>query len=196
MHETTMIESPGCASVERYYRWHARIYDATRWSFLFGRERLLRTVAGLSPQRVLEVGCGTGSNLAGLARLLPEAEISGVDLSPDMLQVARQKTTTFGDQITLLNRAYDAPLTCGVAAFDVVLFSYALSMFNPGWERAIFCGLEDLAPGGHLAVVDFHDSQSATFKRWMGMNHVRMEGQLRPALTKALEPVIDRQISA
>lgn len=197
MHEAALIDSPPCTSVERYYRWHARIYDATRWSFLFGRERLLKTVAGLSPKRVLEVGCGTGRNLAGLARLLPGAEITGVDLSPDMLRIARQKMANFGGRAALHQLAYDAPLTRGGGTgFDVVLFSYALSMFNPGWERALNCGLDDLAPGGHLAVVDFHDSRSAAFKRWMGINHVRMDGQIRPALIEALEPVIDRQFKA
>jgi len=34
------------AALARYYRWHARLYDATRWSFLFGRAELIRAIAG------------------------------------------------------------------------------------------------------------------------------------------------------
>ncbi|MBK9054941.1 MAG: class I SAM-dependent methyltransferase, partial [Chloroflexi bacterium] len=28
--------------MERYYQFHARLYDATRWSFLFGRSTILQ----------------------------------------------------------------------------------------------------------------------------------------------------------
>ena len=41
-------------AIERYYRLHSRIYDATRWSFLFGRAAILREVAKVaSPRRIL-----------------------------------------------------------------------------------------------------------------------------------------------
>ena len=79
--------------IEGYYRWHARIYDATRWSFLFGREAVLDRVAvgGPAPTRILEIGCGTGRNVVSLARRFPQAEITGVDLSEAMLAVAARK---------------------------------------------------------------------------------------------------------
>jgi ubiquinone/menaquinone biosynthesis C-methylase UbiE len=51
-------------SLRGYYRLHSKIYDATRWSFLFGRHRLIELVAShKTPTRILEVGCGTGTNL-------------------------------------------------------------------------------------------------------------------------------------
>ena len=40
----------------------------------------------------------------------------------------------------------------------------------------------DPAPGGAIAVVDFHDSGSTQFKRWMGLHHVRLDGHLLPGL--------------
>ena len=74
------------ATLTRYYRWHARLYDATRWSFLFGRTALIRAIAADSqPRRILEIGCGTGSNLLYLHRQFPDAAITGLDLSADML---------------------------------------------------------------------------------------------------------------
>ncbi|MEE9264757.1 MAG: class I SAM-dependent methyltransferase [Vicinamibacteria bacterium] len=88
--------------VERYYRLHARFYDATRWAFLFGREELLRQVAHrLTPQRVLEVGCGTGRNLPRLTELYPEANLTGVDLSPDMLAKAERTLSRWSERIRL-----------------------------------------------------------------------------------------------
>jgi len=172
-------------ALQGYYAMHAKIYDATRWSFLFGREHILQRIAGIAnPKRILEVGCGTGRNLLSLRRLFPLAEITGVDLSSDMLQVAQQKVRN----VTLVQQSYDTPVS---GDFDLVLCSYALTMFNPGWEKAIQTAAQDLRPQGLMAVVDFSHTQSATFRRWMGVNHVRMEGQLWPQLRTEFATLVD-----
>ena len=169
-------------SIERYYRVHASIYDLTRWSFLLGREALARQVAcSLDPARILEVGCGTGKNLLQLGEQFPQARLWGLDLSSDMLAVAQKKLQNLTPRLTLIQAAYDRPVGEG-PAFDLVVFSYALSMFNPGWEEALDAARHDLAPAGAIAVVDFHDSGLGLFKRWMGLNHVRLDGHLLPGL--------------
>jgi S-adenosylmethionine-diacylgycerolhomoserine-N-methlytransferase len=168
--------------IERYYRMHAGIYDLTRWSFLLGREALLRQVAAsFTPARILEVGCGTGKNLVQLGTLFPRARLWGLDLSGDMLAVAGKKLQDLSPRLTLIQAAYDRPVM-ETPFFDLVVFSYALSMFNPGWEEALDAASRDLAPGGAIAVVDFHDSVLPLFKRWMGLNHVRLEGHLLAGL--------------
>jgi len=173
-----MTAAPPPSPIEGYYRLHSRIYDATRWTFLFGRTRIIDEIAAVHPASILEVGCGTGRNLVNLARRFPRAAITGVDLSETMLGLARRKLAPFGARIRLLHRAYDAPLAAS-PGFDLVLFSYALSMFNPGFDTAITAAHRDVAPGGHIAVVDFQDTPLPLFARWMGVNHVRMEGHLR-----------------
>ncbi|MDX2225867.1 MAG: methyltransferase domain-containing protein [Verrucomicrobiae bacterium] len=175
--------------LSNYYRWHSRIYDLTRWAFLFGRHEIIRRAVRTtaSPERILEVGCGTGKNLVALARAFPEAEITGLDLSSDMLDRARPKLAGFGERVRLLHRRYDAPVADG-KKFDLVLFSYSLSMINPGYEGVLDLCREDLAPGGCVAVVDFHQSRAAWFRRWMGVNHVRMEGHLLEAFRARFEP--------
>ena len=115
------------------------------------------------------MGCGTGKNLLHLGRIFPEARLWGLDLSPHMLAQARKKLRGLGHRVTLVQAAYDRPVAPG--QFDLVVFSYALSMFNPGWEAALRTASQDLSPGGAIAVVDFHDSPSKRFKRWMGFNH-------------------------
>jgi S-adenosylmethionine-diacylgycerolhomoserine-N-methlytransferase len=112
-----------------------------------------------------------------------------------MLNVARRKLAPHGSRVGLLHRSYDAPLG-DLTGYDLVLFSYALSMFNPGFERAIQSAAADLAPGGCIAVVDFHATRSRFFERWMGVNHVRMNGQLRPVLQTLFDPQLDRVDSA
>lgn len=169
-------------ALERYYRRQAGIYDLTRWSFLRGREALVQRVGALlTPSRILEVGCGTGKNLAYLGRLYPQADLWGLDLSADMLGVARKKLQNLDDRLTLIQASYDGPVVAE-PSFDLVMFSYALSMFNPGWEQALAAAEQDLTPGGACAVVDFHDSNSPIFKHWLALNHVRLDGHLLPGL--------------
>jgi S-adenosylmethionine-diacylgycerolhomoserine-N-methlytransferase len=178
--------------IESYYRLHSHIYDATRWSFLFGRTAVLRAAAAVArPARILEVGCGTGKNLVNLCRLFPQAEVMGVDLSETMLAVARRKTAPLGGRVRLLHGAY-GPAFQNEQPRDLILFSYALSMFNPGFAEAIATAHRDLAPGGHVAVVDFHDTRLPFFERWMGVNHVRMNGQLQPELEARFEARTNR----
>jgi S-adenosylmethionine-diacylgycerolhomoserine-N-methlytransferase len=168
-----------------YYRWHAHFYDVTRWAFLFGRKALIRLAAEqLRPRRILEVGCGTGKNLAELARCFPQAEIIGLDLSAQMLEKARKKIKIHGSRVTLLQRVYDGPVSGG-DPFDLIVFSYCLTMINPGHTEALRVCRQDLAPEGHLALVDFHDTNFAWFRRWMWLNHVRMEGQILGALPES-----------
>jgi S-adenosylmethionine-diacylgycerolhomoserine-N-methlytransferase len=187
MKEAVMEEAP--LAVEGYYRWQSVIYDATRWSFLFGRSAVLDRVASLvEPKRILEVGCGTGRNLAELARRFPKAQLTGLDVSADMLALTEKKMAAEGERVKLVRRRYDEPV--GEGEFDLVLCSYALSMFNPGWEESLECAMRDLEPGGVFALVDFHDSRWGWFRRWMGVNHVRMEGHLLPGLEGRFETLV------
>ena len=195
MNAVSTDAASGGTALERYYQFHSRIYDATRWSFLFGREEILRRLAVITkPNRILEVGCGTGRNLPGLRRRFPAAQLTGVDLSEQMLALAAQKLRD--DKVTLLRRSYSAPVHAHGSGFDLVLFSYALSMFNPGWEQAIDAAWDDLEEGGLIAVVDFSHTSFTWFRRWMGVNHVRMEGHLWPYLAKKFTPLLDEQFSA
>ncbi|MFO1452409.1 MAG: class I SAM-dependent methyltransferase [Opitutaceae bacterium] len=179
--------------IERYYRWHARIYDLTRWSFLFGRTALLRNLErhSLEPRHILEVGCGTGRNLLELARRFPKARLTGVDLSDTMLERARRKLHPHRDRLSLVRRFYDAPLS-ERGGYDLVVCSYSLSMFNPGFEIAVRAAVSDVSPQGLLAMVDFHDTAHPWFARWMQRNHVRMEAQLLPVLRTLTHPLLEQ----
>lgn len=176
-------------NMQKYYSRQAFWYDATRWSFLHGRNELLRRLElrADSRQTLLEVGCGTGRNLVRLARQYPGLQLIGVDVSKDMLARATRSTLAYSRRIRLFEAPY-APNTFALnEPIDVVLFSYSLTMFNPGWEAALDRAVQDLHPGGKIAVVDFHNTPSGLFRRWMRHNHVRMDGHLLPALQERFQ---------
>lgn len=176
--------------IERYYKWHARIYDATRWTFLFGRDKLVRLAAGAvageaggKGLHVVEVGCGTGRNLAALAKALPAAKLTGIDMCRPMLCRAARSVAGEASRVTLSCAPYGRD-SLPEASVDLVVFSYALSMFNPGYEAALDAARYHLRPGGMVAVVDFNASPAPWFRTWMGVNHVRLDGHLPPALAE------------
>jgi len=170
------------SQLQSFYRVQARLYDASRWSFLFGRRHLLERVAAIkTPKTVLEVGCGTGTNLAFMARRFPEAMLSGVDLSADMLRIARRKLRPWQSRVLLHRGAFDANAML-IPRPDLIVFSYSLSMMNPGWESALELSATLLPAGGMIAVVDFDHSSQALYRRFMHACHVRVDGHLLPAL--------------
>lgn len=161
-----------------YYRLHARVYDHTRWAFLFGRSAMVKQIIARNPSSVLEIGCGTGRNLAQLAAASPNARLHGVDLSPDMLEIARHKCGAHANVVLHLGEAPALP----AGGFEVVLMSYLLSMTGAQAQALVQYATSQLAPNGVLAVVDFENSPSAWFRRWMGYNHVRLDGSLSKLL--------------
>jgi S-adenosylmethionine-diacylgycerolhomoserine-N-methlytransferase len=171
-------------TMRNYYRWHAMVYDATRWSFLLGRKALLRhlPVPFSGEQSLLEVGCGTGHNLRFLAKHHSNLRLLGLDVSPEMLARSSKAMAPYSRQVQLFGQAYGATPLKLAQTPDFILFSYALTMFNPGWDAAIEQAWADLKPGGRIAVVDFHDTPSGVFRWWMNKNHVRMDGHLLPFL--------------
>ena len=171
--------------LERYYKFHATIYNSTRWLFLFGRHRIIKNIKQLKkqPERILEIGCGTGYNLRILRKCFPDAEIIGIDISEAMLKVARNG---IGSNVSLIQQAYLKPIN--IAGFDIVLCSYTLTMI-PEYRQVIESVYCDLNEEGVIALVDFHRTGHCFFQSWMAFNHVRMEAHLLPDLENNFQPV-------
>jgi S-adenosylmethionine-diacylgycerolhomoserine-N-methlytransferase len=148
----------------RHYKKDASIYDFNRRFFLFGRNRLINQIAKtLSPSSILEIGCGTGVNLIKLNKLFPDSKITGLDVSPEMLQVARTKISRNAN-ITLINDMFDQHTS--LPTFDLILCSYTASTV-PNLSLFLNTIATHLTDQGHFACVDFHSSGSAVFERWI-----------------------------
>lgn len=185
------------ADMKTYYSFQSKIYDLTRWSFLFGRDGILREIPLLRQgvYNFLEVGCGTGTNLKTLASHFPKAKITGLDVSTDMVKRAQKKVERFNGRVRVIEEPYSENL-CLNQKFDLILFSYSLTMINPQWESLIQQAYRDLRPGAYLAVVDFHDSRINWFKEWMKQNHVRMDSHILPVLKSLFTPEVEEVKSA
>lgn len=174
-------------ALQSYYALHSPIYDATRWSFLFGRNSLINALPDLPPEpNILEIGCGTGKNIELLEYSFPDAHITGVDLSPAMLTKANRRADD-SDRITLLQGQYGTD-DLSLPSFNLIVLSYSLTMMGSNIERVLQQTTNDLSKKGYIAVVDFHATPFRCFKKWMQTNHVSLTGSLLPLLSKYFHP--------
>jgi S-adenosylmethionine-diacylgycerolhomoserine-N-methlytransferase len=144
------------ALMDEVYRGQRHIYDFTRKYYLFGRDTLIAGLDARAGMRVLEVACGTGRNLAMVARAWPGVRLYGLDISSEMLKSAR---AALGEEARLGEGdacAFDPVTQLGEPAFERIVLSYSLSMI-PDWQGALAHTAGQLAPGGSLHVVDFGD---------------------------------------
>jgi S-adenosylmethionine-diacylgycerolhomoserine-N-methlytransferase len=149
--------------MSRTYRAQAGIFDVTRAPILLGRSRLAETID--TATNVLEVGCGTGRNLAGLRRAVgTEGRVFGLECATAMLRRARRRAPP---GVEVLDAEYGVdPLPAGIAPLDAIVFSYSLSMI-PDFDLALAQAHRDLRVGGRLIVLDFADAPSRVMRAWM-----------------------------
>jgi S-adenosylmethionine-diacylgycerolhomoserine-N-methlytransferase len=153
--------------MDRVYRHQRHIYDLTRKCYLVGRDRMIAELEPGVGDRVLEIGCGTGRNLYAAADRYPLARFYGIDISLEMLATAlkRSQRHVWGQSISFAHAdaaTFDPWATFGVAAFDRVFISYALSMI-PDWRRALDRAAAAVAPGGRLHIVDFGQQEQLPY---------------------------------
>jgi SAM-dependent methyltransferase len=104
--------------------------------------------AGIRPGvRVLDVGCGTGVAAVTAARL--GAIVTGLDMTPDLLEVAQANARTAGVQVEWREGDAEA-LPFGDGTFDVVMSQFG-HMFALRPELAVAGMLRVLKPGGTIA---------------------------------------------
>jgi tRNA (cmo5U34)-methyltransferase len=72
------------------------------------------------PLRILDLGCGTGLELEALFQRVPNARVTGVDLSEKMLELLRSRYTARMNQVALVVDSY-LTLPLGSQVYDHVL---------------------------------------------------------------------------
>lgn len=130
------------------YRRRAAHYDLELLAFEPVRREAIALLDVQPGARVLDVGCGTGLSFAPLlARLGPKGRIVGVDPSPEMLGLARERIACNGwTGIELVEAtARDAPLA---GRADAALFHFTHDVLRD--PEALDHVLAHLKPGAHV----------------------------------------------
>ena len=181
-------------AMDRMYRFQRHFYDLSRRYYLLGRDRLLDDLRPPPNGTVLEIGCGTGRNLAGVAKRYHGARIHGIDISQEMLKSAiaimqRPGLAETARFACVDATSFDAGSSLGLSHFDRVYFSYTLSMV-PQWQKALAHACTLLGRGGELHVVDFGQCENlssgfrALLFRWLAAFHVTPRADLKAVLTR------------
>jgi phosphatidylethanolamine/phosphatidyl-N-methylethanolamine N-methyltransferase len=143
------MSSSAAAMQGAYAKW-AGVYDAVYGLLLKpGQKAAIR--AGLaSGRRILEVGVGTG---LALDYYPPDAEVTGIDLSPEMLERAQSRVQSRGlSQVKALLAMDAMALDFADASFDAVLAQYVLTLV-PDAEAALDEFARVVRVGGRIVVV-------------------------------------------
>ncbi|HYM73349.1 MAG TPA: trans-aconitate 2-methyltransferase [Stellaceae bacterium] len=139
---------------------------------------LLSRIETAAPRRVVDLGCGPGNSTAPLKQRWPDAAVSGIDSSPELLGAARREHRGI-DFVAGDIAAWSAADPC-----DVV-FANASLQWVGGHDALMPHLFSQVAPGGVFAVQMPRNHDFATHAL---MRRVAAEGDWRDRLVGAREP--------
>lgn len=122
----------------------------------FGEQRarpfyeLVGRIGADKPRLVVDLGCGPGELTAELCARWPDADVLGVDSSPEMIEAAQSLLTSADPGLRLRFELTDVRDWQPDRAPDVIV-SNAMLQWVPGHERLLTRWASQLAPGGWLA---------------------------------------------
>ena len=131
----------------------ARRYDLANHTLSCGtdfywRKCAVNIVASWRPGKIVDLATGTGDLALALQKKLPDAEVTGVDFVPEMLELAQRK----GVRQTILADAMQLPFSDG--SFDCVTIAFGLRNME-NWGGALAEMSRVLGRDGHLLVLEF-----------------------------------------
>lgn len=147
------------AAQQFYARW-ARLYDllARAPGVRSWRAHAADALALEAGDTVVEMGCGTGANFPHLrGRVGPEGRVVGVDLTPGMLGVARDRVVQAGwENVAVL--AGDATRPPLRAPADAIVATFLVGMLgDPAAAVERWC--DALRPGGRVVLLNASRSE-------------------------------------
>jgi phosphatidylethanolamine/phosphatidyl-N-methylethanolamine N-methyltransferase len=152
---------------QRRYRWLSIIYDqtvSTRW-FEGPRKREFELAQIQPHQKVLMVGIGTGLDIPYLPKT---AKVTGIDISPEMLTVAKKKAEHH--DIVLLEMSAEH-LDFEDAFFDVIIMNLILSVVADP-KQALQEAARVLKPSGSIWLLHKENDGSKVSTLRRGLNRL------------------------
>jgi SAM-dependent methyltransferase len=175
------------------HNWLLPLYDPLL-RFVLRENRLRREIlerAEIGPRdRVLDVGCGTGTQAVLVQRARPGAEVVGIDGDARALARAQRKVADAGLAIRL-DEGLATALPYPDTRFERVLSSFVLHhLVDDDKRRALAEIRRVLVPGGALLLVDF--GPPATWTERAGA-HLLMHGAHAEANLEGRLPALLRE---
>lgn len=125
---------------------------------------------------VLDVGCGTGTLAAAVARAAPGATVSGIDADPEILRKARARADAAGLAIEFAHGRGDS-LPHDDASFDVVLSTLFFHHLPDEGKRAAANEIvRVLRPGGRAVVGDLGRPQDPLMRAAVRLTVQALDG--------------------
>jgi phosphatidylethanolamine/phosphatidyl-N-methylethanolamine N-methyltransferase len=148
--------------ISAYRRW-APVYDHTFGLVAAEGRKHAVEIINRSSGRILEVGVGTGLSLPAYKRSL---DIVGIDLSPEMLEKARDRVREKRlTNVTGLHEMDASQLTFADGMFDTVVAMYVMTVV-PEPEKVMLELARVCKPGGEVLLVN-HFSQDEGMRGWI-----------------------------
>ncbi|HEX7734866.1 MAG TPA: class I SAM-dependent methyltransferase [Ktedonobacteraceae bacterium] len=148
--------------------WGSRVYDVVMvrlTSKLYQRVVDDLTLLGLDQGQVLDAGTGPGTLARHIARHQPQLQVYGVDISADMIQLAREHTER--EQLTErvhFEAGNVAHLPYPDHSFDVIVSTISMHHWYE-LEQPLRDLHRVLRPGGRLLIYDFRFMQARTIEK-------------------------------
>ena len=143
---------PDAAQALQNYSALAAGYDGTCKRIEALRRRAVAELALRPSEIVFDIACGTGPTLVLLAqRVAPAGRVIGVELSPAMAALARQRVATagVGESVEIVESAVE--LLRDVPAADAILFCYTHDVLQS--PAAIERLIESARPGARIVLL-------------------------------------------
>lgn len=120
------------------------------------RRRVMRIVRRSKASKIMDIATGTGDLAIAMAKRMERAEILGIDLSEEMLAVARSKVKRLGleQRITLLKGDAESLTMVADGVMDVATVAFGVRNFE-NLEGGLAEIYRTLKAGGKLVVLEF-----------------------------------------
>ncbi|MCP5432703.1 MAG: class I SAM-dependent methyltransferase [Alphaproteobacteria bacterium] len=150
-------------------RWLTPLYDSA--IALLTRENAWRTMLAeaidlKNGERLLDVGCGTGSLAVRLAAMRRGADVHGIDPDPDVLSRARLKAAKAGVSVAFHEGFLVESFLAGQDQFDVIASSLVFHQVPLEGKRDLLSMMRRaMQPAGRLVIADYGLQRTALMRR-------------------------------